>query len=136
MAPNRIKELALMILNKTTDIDEKLNLRDLPTPSFKPEASKSLTHDDISESRQAVLEATDELHALMLGPIGLLNFQSVCPPRVCDFDQRYMLTMHFSTSMRGPSLSKQSVDSDWQPHSPMARRKLRLRRFPSFQGFA
>ena len=80
MPTNRIKELALLILSKTTDIDDELNMRCLPTPSFNPEASVSLLQDAISDSRQAVLETTAELHALLLGPVGLLTSHSVCTP--------------------------------------------------------
>ncbi len=78
MPLNRIKELALLILSKATDIDDKLNVAGLSTPSFHPQASKSLLQDEIAESRQTVLETTEELHALMLGPVGLLTSHSVC----------------------------------------------------------
>ncbi|KAL8729373.1 MAG: hypothetical protein Q9166_004766 [cf. Caloplaca sp. 2 TL-2023] len=77
MPLSRIVELALLIVSKTTDVDLKLNAANLPTPSFGPDGlNDSLLRDEIAESRQSIIEATEELHALMLGPVGLLTSQS------------------------------------------------------------
>ena len=79
MPLSRIVELALLIVSKTTEFDLKLNDADLPTPSFGPEGlNDTLLYSGIAESRQSILEATEELHALMLGPVGQLTSHSVC----------------------------------------------------------
>lgn len=36
-----------------------------------------LAHPEIAQLRQQILDATDELHALMLGPVGLLTTPAV-----------------------------------------------------------
>ncbi len=77
MSLSRIRELASIISDKTADIDMKVESAGLCTPSFKPTSSTSLIDDILGESRQSLLEATEELHALMLGPVGLLTSHSV-----------------------------------------------------------
>ena len=77
MSLTRIRELASIIAEKTADIDLKVESAGLSTPSFKPESSASLQLDTLVESRRSLLEATEELHALMLGPVGLLTSHSV-----------------------------------------------------------
>lgn len=77
MPLTRIRQLASIIVDRTVDIDGKLEATGLPTPSFDPESSSSLLFDELAESRALLLEATEELHALMLGPIGLLTSHSV-----------------------------------------------------------
>ena len=77
MPLTRIRELAMITIDKTEDIDAKLESAGTPTPSFDPEYSSSCLQDNIAESRRSLLEATDELHALMLGPVGLLTSHSV-----------------------------------------------------------
>ena len=70
---NRIAVLASIIADNTTKIDSYLVSKDLPTPSFDPDTPASLLFDpSIAAARQAVLEATDELNALMLGPMMIL----------------------------------------------------------------
>ena len=77
MAQSRISELASIIAMNTAAIDVYTTSEGLPSPSFNVDGPpKLLFHPRISASRQAILEATDELHALMLGPVGLLT-QSV-----------------------------------------------------------
>ncbi|KAL8919605.1 MAG: hypothetical protein Q9172_004908 [Xanthocarpia lactea] len=77
MPLSRIVELALLIVSKTTEVDLKLNDADLPTPSFGPEGlNDTLLYRGIAESRQSIIEATEELHALMLGPVGHLTSHS------------------------------------------------------------
>ena len=77
MPLTQIRKLALIIADKAADIDSKLESAGSPTPSFNPQSSSSLLRDDITESRRSLLVATEELHALMLGPVGLLTSHSV-----------------------------------------------------------
>lgn len=77
MPLTQIRKLALIIADKTADIDAKLESAGFPTPSFDPQSSSSLLQDSVAESRRSLLEATEELHALMLGPVGLLTCHSV-----------------------------------------------------------
>ncbi|KAL6721250.1 hypothetical protein ACLMJK_000352 [Lecanora helva] len=69
MAASRIVELASVIQNSTSSIDAHLAQENLPSPSFDAEQpSAVLDNAKIKDARQAILEATDELHSLMLGP--------------------------------------------------------------------
>ena len=73
MVSSRISELASVIAGKTAEVDEYLSSKNITTPSFDPEFPyQSLLHPDIIATRQAILEATNELHALMLGPLDVL----------------------------------------------------------------
>ncbi|KAL2059185.1 hypothetical protein ABVK25_000477 [Lepraria finkii] len=74
MAASRMAELALLIATNTANIDTHLASKGLPTPSFDANQPAHLLNDtELAAARRAVLEATDELHALMLGPIGILT---------------------------------------------------------------
>ena len=78
MARSRIAELASLIANSTADIDNHLAAKGLPTPSFNADQPTHLLDDsDLAISRRNIIEATDELHALMLGPVGILISPSV-----------------------------------------------------------
>lgn len=78
MTVTRIAQLASTIQASTIKINDYLASNGLPTPSFDPDSPpKFLSETSIAASRQAILEATDELHALMLGPIGMLTTPSV-----------------------------------------------------------
>ena len=72
MAPmTRIAELATIIQENTIKVDEYINSKGLPTPSFSIQTSPQLDFPaDVAGARDVVLEAMDELQALMLGPIG------------------------------------------------------------------
>ncbi|TGO45530.1 hypothetical protein BOTNAR_0659g00040 [Botryotinia narcissicola] len=77
MSPTtRIAELAGTIQKHTSKVDEYLASNNIPSPSFhvSPPLRVSLPP-DIQASRNAVLEASDELTALMLGPV-----ESSIPP--------------------------------------------------------
>lgn len=79
MAKNRMVELAAVITSHTKVIDEHLMIHGLPHPSFDADCPPYLLDDEcIAASRLAVLEATDELHALALGPTAILTNNSVC----------------------------------------------------------
>lgn len=72
----RIAELALIISTNTEEVDAHLARRGLPSPSFDPDGPAGALRDSqIAAARLAILEATDELHALMLGPVELLTRQ-------------------------------------------------------------
>ncbi|PQE34045.1 6-hydroxytryprostatin B O-methyltransferase protein [Rutstroemia sp. NJR-2017a WRK4] len=77
MAPNtRIAELASIIQEHTSKFDAYLASNNLPSPSFDPSHPLRLSlSPDVQASRDAVLEASDELTALMLGPV-----ESLVPP--------------------------------------------------------
>lgn len=73
---SRIIELSASIHEHTTKVDAYLAANNLPTPSFDTSCPpKLLLPPEIQASRDAVLEATDELTALMLGPV-----ESLIPP--------------------------------------------------------
>lgn len=78
MATSRISELALVIARYTTEVENDLMADGLPCPTFGVDQPPTLVHNPkIAAARQAILEATDELHALMLGPISLVMLPSV-----------------------------------------------------------
>jgi len=78
MATNRIAELASLIAVNTAAVDAHLDSSNLPTPSFGPGfPAQVLSEAKIAASRQVILEATDELHSLLLGPVGALTSPSV-----------------------------------------------------------
>ncbi|MCJ1464907.1 hypothetical protein MMC07_003522 [Pseudocyphellaria aurata] len=73
MTVTRIAELSSIIAANTAQIDSYLTNRGLPTPSFDANVAPGLFATDcLAPARQAVLEATYELHGLMQGPILLL----------------------------------------------------------------
>ena len=75
MSPNsRIIELASIIYEQTSKVDAYLASKNLPTPSFDISSPPSLPV-EVQASRDATLNAADELTALMLGPVGC-----VAPP--------------------------------------------------------
>ncbi|KAH3967279.1 hypothetical protein HBI24_208500 [Parastagonospora nodorum] len=76
MSTSRMIQLATTISKNAEVVDSYLNSRDLPTPSFDAECPERLLFghgEEIDGARQAVVDATDELQALMLGPTGLLS---------------------------------------------------------------
>lgn len=79
MTITRIAELSSIIAANTAHIDSYLTSRGLPTPSFDANVAPGLFATDcLAPARQAVLEATYELHGLMQGPILLLMDHAVC----------------------------------------------------------
>ena len=78
MATSRIGELAAIIATNTRQLDTYLAKQGLPSPSFDPNSPAGLLlSSDVIAYRQAILDATDELHALMQGPIDILTRQPV-----------------------------------------------------------
>lgn len=80
MPSSRIVELASIISSNTTQVDDYLSTHGLPPLSFEPndEPQQYTLPDSIQAAQNAILEATDELHAHMLGPTGILRQQMVC----------------------------------------------------------
>lgn len=71
MAHSRILTLANIISSNTSLINSHLSAQNLPTPSFDPEVPADLLSGhgaEFEEARQNVVEATDELRTLLLGP--------------------------------------------------------------------
>ena len=78
MALSRTSELVSIIASNTAQIENYLGKRGLSQLSFDPGPDSQLhQYKEIACQRQAVLNATDELHALMLGPKGILMSQPV-----------------------------------------------------------
>jgi hypothetical protein len=76
MSQSRIAHLASLIQEHTTKVDNYYTTHSLPHPSFSTTTPlRTVLPTDIQVSRNAVLEASDELTALMLGPI-----ESLIPP--------------------------------------------------------
>lgn len=80
MASTEITELATIIAENTNKIDKYLAEQNLPSPSFNVDGpSKSMIPPeakDIETARVAVIEATQKLRNLMLGPSDyLMSFQ-------------------------------------------------------------
>ena len=80
MGSSRIVELASIISFNTNKIDTYFSSHGLPTLSFDTDRDVEEYNlpEHVQRAQNAVLEATDELHAYMLGPIGILMQQSVC----------------------------------------------------------
>lgn len=73
----RIVELAAQISRSVAKLQEKLSAQGAATPSFA-ENGPELMPDDVSSLKDAVLDATAELHEILLDPILLLfKFASV-----------------------------------------------------------
>ena len=78
MASSRIGELATIIATNTRQLDVYLAKEGLPSPSFDPDSPTGLLlNSEAIAYRQAILDATDELHALMQGPVEILTRQPV-----------------------------------------------------------
>ena len=80
MPPSRIAELASIISSNTSQVDDYISTRGLPPLSFEPNANlkPDTLPDGIQSAQNAILEATDELNALMLGPHGIFRQYYVC----------------------------------------------------------
>ena len=69
----RISELSSTIAASTSKYDSYISAQGLPTPSFDPGAPPFLPlPPDVAEAGQLVLEAADELHSLIAGPLAPL----------------------------------------------------------------
>ena len=84
MPGKTIGELAASITEHTLKIEAYIQSQNLPSPSFA--TSTPLKHSfppHIKASQDAVLEATDELRAHVLGPVAYLTYQRVSFSRLC-----------------------------------------------------
>jgi hypothetical protein len=73
----RIIELAAQISDSVTKLQEKLSAQGASTPSFA-ENGPELLPSEVSSLKDAVLDATAELHEILLDPLLLLfKFASV-----------------------------------------------------------
>jgi hypothetical protein len=78
----RIVELATQISTSVAQLHEHLSSQNVPTPSFAENSPESLPP-DVSDLKDAVLDATAELHELLLDPLSLLfKFAAVGIPWV------------------------------------------------------
>jgi hypothetical protein len=77
----RITELANIISDSTTIVNDYFESRGLPTPSFDVSGPSRIDfppqEKQIADARMRVLEATDELHRLMQGPTAMVMEISV-----------------------------------------------------------
>ena len=124
MAVSRIAELASLIATSTSEIDTFLTLKGLPKPSFSADYSADSLYDDrISASRQAALEATDELHSLILGPVGALTSPSV--RNMFSREDHVVVTdaTVIANSTIFSLVSKQSIDTTLPLVSQLAKRR-------------
>jgi hypothetical protein len=77
IATPKIIELAAQISTSVTQLQERLSAQGAPTPSFDEDGAELLPN-DVSHLRDAVLDATAELHEILLEPLQLLHkFASV-----------------------------------------------------------
>ena len=70
----RISELASLISHGTTILSDFYGLQGRPHPSFAADGPLTLDlPNDIDQTRNTILEATSELHSLLLGPFGMIH---------------------------------------------------------------
>ncbi|KAF2648239.1 S-adenosyl-L-methionine-dependent methyltransferase [Lophiostoma macrostomum CBS 122681] len=67
----RIVELAAQISNSVAQLEEQLSTKGLPSPSFAEDDPQDLPK-DVSHLKDTLLDATAELHELLLDPLSLL----------------------------------------------------------------
>ena len=80
-----IVELASTITDHTARIDAYLKSQNIPSPSFDPSTSPRFSlPPHLALSQNAILEATDELRAHVLGPVAYLTYQRVSLPEAFD----------------------------------------------------
>jgi len=75
MALSRIIELARAISENTSAIESTMVARELALPSFEPGASVVFPA-ETTVARDMVLDATQELHDLLLEPMSLIHRRS------------------------------------------------------------
>lgn len=74
--PGSVSQLLSQLNDNTKKYLEYFATRDLPEPSYDEGDGLGLQYEslpnEITTSRDAAVEAADELHHLLLGPLGLL----------------------------------------------------------------
>ena len=84
MSSNRIVQLSNSIQENTAKFDAFFSSHGIPTPSFGVETPLELEFpNDIKSCRSTILEATDELHTLVLGPTQTVNWLRVIEHQIC-----------------------------------------------------
>lgn len=70
MASTKITELAALIHESTAKVDDYLQNKGIPSPSFAEDGPVDfgIECEDIRKARETALEASLELHHLLLGP--------------------------------------------------------------------
>lgn len=77
----RIVELAAQISTSVTELQERLAAQGAPSPSWAEDSPESLPA-DVSNLQDVVLDATAELHELLLDPLMVIfKFAAVRFPR-------------------------------------------------------
>jgi hypothetical protein len=76
--PSRLSELSSIIAQKTAEIEAYLAAKGLPQPSFHPDAPAELSlareDEDILKARVSLIDATNELRDLAVGPDDSLRY--------------------------------------------------------------
>ena len=70
MASTRIAQLAAQIQENTAKVDQYLQIKGLPSPSFDADGPVDFKIEDeeIQKARETALDSSLELHQLLLGP--------------------------------------------------------------------
>ncbi|KAK4172414.1 6-hydroxytryprostatin B O-methyltransferase [Triangularia setosa] len=82
-ATTRIIHLAQAISESVAKINEVLSIQGLPTPSFDEDFPANILPTEALDARDAVLDATAELHDLLLGPLHLVKMHAGSNNSVC-----------------------------------------------------
>jgi hypothetical protein len=73
----RLSELSLIISENTKKVEEYLASVNHPPPSLEPGSPLALSlPEEITVFQETALDAATELRALLLGPIGVLQYQA------------------------------------------------------------
>lgn len=119
MATSRIAELAWRIAHNATEVEKHLLADGLPCPTFDADQPPTLVHNPkIAAARQLILEATDELHALMLGPMTLVTSSTVHLLRPRRTDDLGLICNTLIQSHTTPISPQVWVDSDIYQYFP------------------
>ena len=70
---SRIVQLAETITRSVSEIDKVLLERSLPSPSFSERLPIGYLPKEVSDAQNSVLDATSELHDLLLEPLHLIK---------------------------------------------------------------
>lgn len=69
-SPSRIAALAALIQKNTAILDDYMTANGIPTPSFDESYPPVVQlPKDMADVRDAILEATDEMHSLLMDPV-------------------------------------------------------------------
>jgi len=116
MATPQILELAATISHSTGMLNEILTAKGHPTPSFAEDAPRSLPKEAVA-AQDAILDATAELHELLLDPLGLL-FRNGGVRRIEEImTHRAISADHHFLSTRTMSVCKRYLASTWRVKS-------------------